>query len=95
MAARLVPALCVLATLLLAGCLGTASTNRCVESATSGSGGQAVIRADGATFQYSDPQGLVNSGWQGRGMYTITVENAVITQTLKGFTHTGNCPLLG
>lgn len=92
--ARMVLVLVVLAPLLTTGCLGTATNERCVDSATS-SNGQAVIRADGANFQYSDPQGLVNANWRDRGVYVITVENAVITQTLKGFTRTGACPLLG
>lgn len=88
-------ALCVLLAMApLSGCLGTATNERCVDNATS-SNGQAVIQADGARFQYSDPQGLVNSNWQGRAKYVITVDNAVITQTLKAFTRTGSCSILG
>lgn len=88
-------ALLLLGLALTPGCLGTSTTRRCVESVSSAPGGQSVIRAEGGTFQYSDPQGLVNSNWQGRGTYVITVENALITQTLKGFTHQGGCGLLG
>lgn len=94
MAARTALALAVLAMMLTAGCLGTSTTRRCVDSVSS-NGGQATIRAEDGTFQYSDPEGLVNRNWQGRGEYVITVENAVITQTLKGFTRAGSCPILG
>lgn len=91
---RSIAAVLLVALLASAGCLGTGTKRMCVDSVQSG-GGQATIRGDGATFTYSDPQGLVSSNWQERGIYAITYENNLFTQTLKGFTREGACPVLG
>jgi hypothetical protein len=77
-----------------AGCVGPSTRNLCVDSASS-SGNTATIKGEGGTFTYSDPSGLVNSNWKNPGVYVITVDNNVITQTLKAFTYNGGCPLVG
>lgn len=93
MAVRIV-AVALLAVLgMTAGCIGTSSRALCVDSATS-SGSSATIKGEGGTFTYSDPSGLVNKNWQNPGQYAVTVDNNVLTQTLKGFTYSGGCPLV-
>jgi hypothetical protein len=84
----------LLGLLLATGCLGTGTRRMCVDSVTAG-GGQATIQGEGATLRFSDPQGLGTSNWQGRGMYVITYDNNLLTQTLKAFTQDGACPILG
>jgi hypothetical protein len=79
---------------LTAGCVGTSTRNLCVDSATS-SGNSATIKGEGGSFTYSDPSGLVNSNWKNPGRYVVTVDNNVLTQTLKGFTYNGGCPIVG
>jgi hypothetical protein len=93
MAARIAAVTLVVLAALTAGCVGASSRSLCVDSATS-DGKTATVKGEGATFTYGDPSGLVNSNWNDRGMYTITVDNNVLTQTLKGFTRSGGCPLV-
>jgi hypothetical protein len=81
-------------TAITSGCVGTTSRNLCVDSASS-SGESATVKGEGATFTYRDPRGLVNSNWQNPGVYLISVDNNVVTQTLTNFTYSRECGLVG
>jgi len=91
--ARIVAVALLALVALTAGCVGTSSRKLCVDSASS-SGNTATIKGEGGTFTYSDPSGLVNSNWKNRGTYDVTVDNNILTQTLKGFSYNTGCPLV-